>query len=551
MNHRIAQNHRVVMNHQAKQMKYWISGLLGAIAVLGAAPSHAAEQLTLRFGPFEQTVTVNELEQFAKTGEMSSTLQPYAMVLTPDVRKALNKRLDIDPKVSSQVVGDILKSPSGKQLLESLQKVAPGLSVEMLQAGIGLAANQAKGLDAISVIRAIPQKKVTIDVSEAINAASKINLSYWKTQALRSLLDKSLSTETKGFQASFDPTAAGTAKVQQQTFTFADPTRNRTLPVDLYWGEGKACTNCPLVVLIPGFEANKSFLAYLGQHLASHGFTVAAVEHPMILRKEGKIPLNIDRLLPASEFIDRPKDISFVLDELAKLSKQADWQGKINPQQVSVIGHSLGGYEALALAGAELNLDELRQFCQKNNVLQRVPSDWLQCAAKGLPNNRLNLRDKRVMQVIALNPAIGQIFGKTGLAQVATPTLILSSSDDTLTPALTEQIQPFTQLPRPKYLLTAIGSTHLSVSDPANFTGAIAENTLVKERRGASVAPLRRLLQGVSLAFIKQATPEANTYTPFLTSAYAQSLSTSDLPLRLNTDLPDSLTRWMKLTAFL
>jgi predicted dienelactone hydrolase len=89
------------------------------------------------------------------------------------------------------------------------------------------------------------------------------------------------------------------------------------------------------------------------------------------------------------------------------------------------------------------------------------------------------------------------------------------------------------------------------VSDPTNFTGAIATSTLVKERRGDSVAPLRRLLQGVSLAFIKQATPDAKTYAPFLTSAYAQSLSTPDLPLRLNTDLPDSLTRWMKLTAFL
>jgi predicted dienelactone hydrolase len=432
------------VNQAVAQMKRLVPGLLGAIAILGgASPSLAAERLTLRFGPFEQTIEVAELEKFAKTGEMSSTLQPYAMVLTPDVRKALNSRLDIDPKVSSQVVGDILKSPSGKQLLASLQKVAPGLSGEMLQAGIGLAAQQTKGLDAISVVRAIPQKQVTIDVSEAINAASKINLSYWKTQALKSLLDQSLSTDTKNFQASFDPTMPGAATVQQQTFTFQDKARNRSLPVDLYWAEGKVCVgNCPLIVLVPGFEANKTFLAYLAKHLASHGFTVAAIEHPRLTRRDGTIPLNLDRLLPASEFIDRPKDISFVLDELTQLGQQAAWQGKLNPQQVSVIGHSLGGYEALALAGAELNLDELRQFCQKGNVLQRVPSDWLQCAAKSLPNRRLSLRDKRVMQAIALNPAIGQIFGKTGLAQVATPTLILSGTDDTLTPALTEQIQP-------------------------------------------------------------------------------------------------------------
>jgi predicted dienelactone hydrolase len=543
------------VKQQTNPIKRLLPGLFSTCAIalgFGTAPSLAADQLNLRFGPFEQTVTVTELDRFAKTGELSPTLQTYSMLLTPDTRKALNSRFEIDPQMGSQVVGDLLKSPSGKQLLDALQKVAPGLSAEQLQAGIWLAARQTKGLDAISVLRAIPQQKVTIDISEAVTIASKINLSYWKTQALSSMLDKSLSTDTKPFQASFDPTLPGSAKVQQESLTLADTARNRTVLVDLYWSEGNSCAgNCPLVVISPGFEASKTFLAYLAKHLASHGLTVAAIEHPLLPRKEGKIPLNLDQLVPPNELIDRPKDISFVLDQLAERNQQAPWQGKLNTAQVTVIGHSLGGYAALALAGAELNLDELRQFCQTGNVLQRVPSDWLQCSAAKLPDHRLSLRDRRVIQTIALNPAIGKIFGKSGLTQVATPTLILSGTEDVLTPALTEQIQPFAQLPQPKYLLTAIGSTHLSVSDPTNFTGALVQSTLVKERRGQSVEPLRRLLQGISLALIKQATPEAKTYAPFLTAAYTQSLSTPGLPLRLNTELPDSLTRWMKLTAFL
>ncbi|HEY9845645.1 MAG TPA: hypothetical protein V6D03_05550, partial [Candidatus Caenarcaniphilales bacterium] len=166
-------------------------------------------------------------------------------------------------------------------------------------------------------------------------------------------------------------------------------------------------------------------------------------------------------------------------------------------------------------------------------------ADWLQCGATALPGRQLNLRDKRVAQVIAINPLVGKLFGE-GLAQVATPTLIVSGTDDAITPALDNQLRPFSQLPNPKYLLTAIGATHLSISDTA---GSNSGSTLVKERLGPEVAPLRQLLQGVSLAFIQQLTPQAKRYQPFLTPAYAQSLSTPSLALRLNSALPERVAR--------
>jgi predicted dienelactone hydrolase len=146
---------------------------------------------------------------------------------------------------------------------------------------------------------------------------------------------------------------------------------------------------------------------------------------------------------------------------------------------------------------------------------------------------------------------IGRLFGDRGLRQVETPVLMLAASDDTLTPVLSHQLQPFTQLRQPKWLLTAIGGTHLSVSDPATVLGATTQGTLVRERRGAEVDPLRRLLQGVSLAFVKQLTPEAEKYQPFLSSAYAQSYSSQNLALRLNDRLPSSLNFWLELTAML
>jgi hypothetical protein len=138
------------------------------------------------------------------------------------------------------------------------------------------------------------------------------------------------------------------------------------------------------------------------------------------------------------------------------------------------------------------------------------------------------------------------LFGNNGLARVTIPTLILTGTEDAITPALDHQLRAFSQLGGRKYLVAAIGGTHLSVTDRANLNDAIARSTLVKERIGEEADPLRQLLRGVSLAFIKQLTPEAKTYQPFLTPAYAQSLSTPALPLRFSRELPPKMGTWLQ-----
>jgi predicted dienelactone hydrolase len=150
-----------------------------------------------------------------------------------------------------------------------------------------------------------------------------------------------------------------------------------------------------------------------------------------------------------------------------------------------------------------------------------------------------------VVGAIALNPVAGQIFGKSGLKQVKTPTLMLTSTEDGLTPTFDQQLQPFMQLPTPKYLITAIGATHLSVSD--RLTSSTSDRSLIKERGGSETASLRAMMRGTSLAFVKQFTPERDQYQGFLSAGYVQSRSTPEMPLRLNTELPSSVTRLLNL----
>lgn len=500
----------------------------------------AAQRLTLRLGPIEQAIAIADLEQFAKTGELPPKLQILAPVLTPQAREVLNRRLQLDPKIADKVIEQVLRSPVGEQLVKSMGGVIPDSNIDLLQAAAGLAVRQANGLSVVGFLRAYPQEDITIDVSNAVAVALQFNPSYWESQALSPLLESELAvTSNTASLPTFDPAAAGNQTVQQQTLFLQDRQRHRTIPVDLYRSPNP---QSPLVLISHGFGANRKAFAYLARHLASHGLTVAALEHPssninwLASIVDSSKPSG---LLPAREFVDRPKDVSFVLDELGKLNQQPGlFQGKISTQQVSVIGHSLGGYTALALAGAELNLQELRQYCKSNIPIGRAPADWIQCAATDLVNPKLQLRDKRVVQVIALNPLVGNLFGKTGMSQIAIPVLMLAGTEDAVTPILNHQLRPFSQLRSSKYLLTAIGGTHLSVGDPTGLGANARNSTLSKERRGAETKSLRTLVQGVSLAFIEQLTPEAKTYEPFLTPAYAQTLSTSELPLRLNTELP-------------
>jgi predicted dienelactone hydrolase len=528
-----------------------LCALCFAVSSAIAIPAKAAERLTLRLGPFEQSVAIDDLEQFAETGKVTSALKPYQAVLTPQVRQMLTRHLQIDPNMTEKFINDLLRSSDGARLLEKVGLALPDSSLEQLQAALFIAARQADGLSVLGFLRAYPKENVTVDASSAIAIALQLNLSYWQSKAVGPMLEQELTvTDGSRFRPSFDPSESGSQYVQEQTVMLRDRQRNRSILADLYWASR---TDGPLVVLSHGFGSDRKFLTYLARHLASYGLTVVSIEHPgsnFTWLSGVSLGGSPGDLLAASEFIDRPKDISFVLDQLAEINRESgELQGKLNTQQVTVIGHSLGGYTALALAGGELHLKELRQFCKNSSPLGRSPADWFQCAAADLPDVNEQLRDRRVVQIVALNPMTGRLFGSKGLSKVTIPTLILTGTEDAIAPSLDHQLRPFSQLGGPKYLLSAIGGTHLSVTDRANLNDALARSTLVKEHIGKEAEPLRRLVRGVSLAFIKQLTPEADTYKQFLTPAYAQSLSTPTMALRLSKELPATMATWFQVLA--
>ncbi|MEA5581823.1 alpha/beta fold hydrolase [Nodularia harveyana UHCC-0300] len=510
----------------------------------------AAETITIRLGPFQQSVAIADLEKFSRTGQLPENLEIYSFVLTPQVGKLLNQKLQIEPSFADKFLEQLVRSPQGKQLVSSLESAIPGSTIAGIQAGLYLALRQVNGLSPISFLRAYPPQNITVDATQALQIALAFNANNLQNQAFGLVLAEELLVKNNtSFQPSFDPAARGKNPVQQQTLTLQDRKRGRTIPVDIYFSQ--TSTPGPLVVISHGFGANRRFFSYLANHLASHGITVAAIEHPgsnSTAINNASRERNLAELLPASEFIDRPKDVSFLLNELEKLNTSSGkLSGKFNTEKVTVIGHSLGGYTALALVGGEVDLKELQQFCKTSLSFSESPGDLFQCVAASLKDSKPDLQDPRVQSAIALNPLVGKLFGKNGISKITKPVLILAGTEDALTPALTHQFRPFQQLRGSKYLLTAIGGTHLSITDPTYPLSATAN--IVREKRGAETNSLRQLIRGVTLAFIKQDTPQAQIYQQFLTPAYAQSLSTAEIPLRFNSDLPRNIQPWLNLVS--
>jgi predicted dienelactone hydrolase len=311
--------------------------------------------------------------------------------------------------------------------------------------------------------------------------------------------------------------------------------------VDVYWSTEASPTK-PLIVFSHGFGSVRTDMRYLAEHLASYGYVVAALEHPGSNETHLKQVLMINApLLEAEEFLNRPKDISFVLDQLKTLNHTTGpLQGKLAPERVMVIGYSLGGGTALSIAGAQLQLTQLRQRCSAN-VLAFSFGEIIQCFAKDLPEDYYQLRDPRVKAAIAFSPTTSLMFGETGLTKVAVPTLIASSSADKTTPALTEQVIAFDKMPLPKWLVGFVGGTHLSVKDPSTTMDQAGQpDTLYSggEIVGEQAVDVRNYVKAIALAMAAQLTDDAAKYAIFLTPEYAQLASTERFPIRLVTEIP-------------
>ncbi|MEH2232227.1 MAG: alpha/beta hydrolase [Nostoc sp.] len=508
----------------------------------------AAERIYASYSALELSISVTTLENYAKTGVINEDLAAYQRYLPLEQLQELRRILLNRVKVSPVVVSQLLYTPQGEFLLHRLAQVIinkssqpePGFGA--LRSALILASGESGGLTLLNVLRKYPTSSIRLDVAETLEIATELEKLVNQThQAIAAVSEKSKIEAESISQPNFsqlpDLQVPGKFKSQKYILKFFDSTRNRLLLTDVYIPNVQK--TAPIIVISHGLGLDSSNFQYLATHLASYGFAVVVPNHPGSDAKQLRSLLNGHAIEVAepSEFQDRPMDITYILNQLQK-GNQSDsrFKGRLNLQQVGVFGQSLGGYTALALAGAKINFEQLKQDCQPA-ALQNTwnMSLLLQCRALELSISKsgkdYNLRDERVKAAIAVNPITSSIFGKAGLSQIKTPVMIVSSSDDTVAPALSEQILPFSWLANShKYLVMLVGGTHFSTignANPANQQVALPADMI------GDASQARRYMNVLSLPFFQTYIASKPQYTPYLNAAYTQSISSKSLGLSL------------------
>ncbi|MBD3662731.1 alpha/beta hydrolase family protein [Sulfitobacter aestuariivivens] len=170
----------------------------------------------------------------------------------------------------------------------------------------------------------------------------------------------------------------------------------------------------PLVVLSHGYPGNRFLMVHLAEHLASHGFAVAAPDH---------VGSTYDNQQPFGEtLLYRPLDQRGVIEALEGVD--GDLGDLLDLNRIGVIGYSMGGYGALILAGAGLAHSALGHArAPKGNALSRHLA--------GTPTHDA-LLDPRVKAVIPIGPWGGAaaIWDAAGLERLKVPMLLMAGTED-------------------------------------------------------------------------------------------------------------------------
>ncbi len=177
----------------------------------------------------------------------------------------------------------------------------------------------------------------------------------------------------------------------------------------------------PLIIVSHGYVGSKLLMTYLTENLASKGYVVVAINHTESTYS--------DRGGFQSTLLNRAKDILFVLNQVADLSKadsKSFLAGMADADNTAIIGYSMGGYGVLNAAGAGYSSKLSGAFSQMtggSNAISVRTTDNAEFKAS---------YDPRIKAVVAFAPWGMQrgVWDSAGLAGLKVPTLFIAGSLD-------------------------------------------------------------------------------------------------------------------------
>ncbi len=511
----------------------WLKALTVATfaTIVIPLPGRTADRITGHYPPFKDfSVSVRDLEAFAKEGKIPAEYAGLAKQTPPEqlqqFRQLLQQRLEISPVYVSQFIYSPLVEKLLERIGESVRPDSHQNGMKSLRSALVRAAEDKKqGLTAINFLRQFPSRQINLDLAEIFTIYD--NWTEYLSRRDRTIvtLDRLANAEAANskidFSQQLDLRREGPFRWQKRQFAWLDRSRQRMVPGDLYLPKTTSTNSVPVIVISHGVAEDRNTYGYLAEHLASYGFAVAVIEH--VGGDANRVRKYFSGLAPApnaTELLERPRDVSFLLDELQRRVQSDPILRQLDVRQVGLVGHSLGGYTILALAGAEINFELIKRDCNPNRSLNL--SVLLQCRAKDLKPQHYLLKDPRIKAIFAINPLDSKIFGKQGMSQIRVPTFLMGGSDDIITPAVPEQIYPFTWLQTSdKYLAIIEKGTHFSTETTSKGDSVfpVSESLI-----GPDPAQAQIYAKALSLAFFQTHLANRREFKTYLNAAYAKSL---------------------------
>jgi predicted dienelactone hydrolase len=213
----------------------------------------------------------------------------------------------------------------------------------------------------------------------------------------------------------------------------------------------------PVVAFTHGNGGIRNQSIYLTEHLASHGYVVAAPDHLF------NTLLDMDESMTAEVMRHRPGDVSLALDEVLGHGATAGdaLAGMTDATRIGAAGHSFGGFTVLLLAGAWMDLESYAADCAP------TPDDLFCQGADGTitADDVAGFADPRILATLSLAPGARVAFGPAGLAQAHGPIQVQGGTLDTMCPMATEMDPIYQGLPAPKSFAEFADAAHFSFTD--------------------------------------------------------------------------------------
>jgi predicted dienelactone hydrolase len=259
----------------------------------------------------------------------------------------------------------------------------------------------------------------------------------------------------------------------------------------------------PLVVFSHGSGSLNIQSTELMEILASHGFVVVAPNHTgNTINDPAPDPL-------PSVAVNRPRDVSFLIDHMLERSDDPldPFFLRISPVAIGVVGHSFGGYTALAMpAGAS----------------ELIPPD------------------PRVRAIVPTS-AVTLIHSDEELASITIPTMLIGGTLDTTVPIDPDTVRAFELTSAPfLYRADIVGATHSHFSNVCSIADVLIESSFTPDRWPGSIAePLlpfyedacvpgafpiedcQRIQALYTVAFFRRHLYQDLRYAPYLREIYA------------------------------